>query len=317
MKTLILVIPCYNEEIVLPTTFSSFLSIVSNMINTKLISPNSKICFVDDGSDDTTWDIISRYSRQYSIVSGISLSTNKGHQNALLCGLLENIDSGDIFISIDCDGQDDLNIIPKMVQRNYDGDEIVYGVRKSRKKDTFLKKYTALTFYRFMDMMGVKSIYNHADYRLISKTVLAHLSNFQEVNTYLRGLFPIIGFKSSKIFYDRDERIAGESHYTFSKMLNLAVNGITSFSTKPLRLITILGISIATVSFLILLWTLVEFALGKTVKGWTSILSAISFLSGIQLLFLGVIGEYIGKIYMETKKRPKYIVREKINMNNR
>ena len=275
------------------------------------ISRNSRILFVNDGSKDRTWQIITELSQQNPHFSGICLSRNRGHQNALLSGLMEAKDQCDITISIDCDGQDDINAMDAMVDAYLDGCEIVYGVRAARTTDTFFKRTTALGFYKVMHLLGVESVYNHADYRLVSSKVLQAFSDFREVNLFLRGMFPLVGFKSSSVYYDRSERLAGESHYPFRKMLNLAIDGITSLSVKPRRLITGLGLFVALMSFCGVIWSVIMALLGHTVAGWASTTCIICFVSGIQLISLGIIGEYVGKIYIEVKARPRYIISQR------
>lgn len=319
--TLWIVIPCYNEEAVLPITAPLFLNKLDQLTAQSKISSNSRILFVNDGSKDRTWQIITELSQQDRRFSGICLSRNRGHQNALLSGLMEAKDQCDITISIDCDGQDDINAMDAMVDAYLDGCEIVYGVRAARTTDTFFKRTTALGFYKVMQLLGVESVYNHADYRLVSCKVLQAFSNFREVNLFLRGMFPLVGFKSSCVYYDRSERLAGESHYPFRKMLNLAIDGITSLSVKPLRIITGLGLFVAILSFCGVIWSVIKALLGHTVAGWASTTCIICFVSGIQLISLGIIGEYVGKIYIEVKARPRYIISERAgisetNVNN-
>ncbi len=308
---LYLVIPCYNEEKVLPITSGMFSDKIVSLIAAGKIDQKSRVMFVNDGSGDSTWDIIESLSAQSEYFTGISLSRNRGHQNALLAGLTEAADKCDITVSIDCDGQDDINAVDKMVDEYLSGAEIVYGVRSSRESDTFFKRTTAQGFYRLMGRMGAGVVYNHADYRLLSSRVLKELSNFKEVNIFLRGMIPLVGFKSTCVYYERQKRIAGKSHYPFKKMLALAVDGITSLSTKPLRLITAFGFVVAAVSFAGILWSVIMRILNSTVAGWASIVSIICFFSGIQLLGIGVIGEYIGKIYLETKARPRFIIEKR------
>lgn len=308
---LILVIPCYNEEKVLPIMSDKFLDKLMDLIQCGKISAESKILFVDDGSKDSTWEIICSLSKKDEHFIGISQSRNRGHQNAVLAGLMEMRDKCDVTISIDCDGQDDINAMDRMIEEFLKGAEIVYGVRSKRETDTFFKRWTAEEFYRVLKSMGVEVVFNHSDYRLVSNKVLKELVNFQEVNLFLRGLFPLIGFKTSLVPYERYERVAGESHYPLKKMLGLAWDGITSLSVKPLHFIVGLGITVAFFSFIIMIWSVVDKISGRTVSGWASMTSIISFLGGIQLVCLGVIGEYIGKIYMETKHRPRYIISER------
>ncbi len=310
---LYIVIPCYNEEAVLPVSAGMFLTKITQLISEEKISENSRIMFVDDGSRDSTWDIIEELSRSNPHYTGIALSRNRGHQNALLAGLTEACGLCDITISIDCDGQDDINAMDKMVDEYLNGAEIVYGVRSDRKTDTVFKRTTAQCFYKFMNKMGANVVYNHADYRLMSSRVLKEFSDFREVNIFLRGMVPLVGFKSTCVEYERRERIAGESHYPLKKMLALAIDGITSLSTKPIRIITVFGFIIAALSFIGILWSVITYLCGHSVAGWASLVSIVCFLSGIQLLSLGVIGEYIGKIYLETKRRPRFIIEKRTN----
>ncbi|MDD6478988.1 MAG: glycosyltransferase family 2 protein [Oscillospiraceae bacterium] len=281
------------------------------------ISKESKILFVNDGSKDKTWDIICDLSKKDKVFKGISLSRNRGHQNALVAGLDEARKYADITVSIDCDGQDDITVVEKMVDEYLNGADIVYGVRKQRKSDTFFKRTTALGFYKFLKLMGVETVYNHADYRLVSRRVLEAFSDFKEVNLYLRGMFQLVGFKSTAVYYDRIERKAGKTKYPFKKMVSLAIDGITSLSVKPIRIITTLGFIVAILSFIGIVWTLVQFFLNNTVSGWASTVSIICFVSGVQLLSLGVVGEYVGKIYIESKARPRYIISEKTDDLNK
>lgn len=314
---LYIVIPCYNEEKVLPVTSGMFLEKLKSLISEAVISDDSRIMFVNDGSRDSTWDIITELSKEEKYFTGISLSRNRGHQNALLAGLLEAEPLCDITISIDCDGQDDINAMDSMVREYLDGAEIVYGVRSSRETDTFFKRTSAQCFYKLMNRMGANVVYNHADYRLLSARVIKELANFKEVNIFLRGMIPLVGFKSTCVYYERRERLAGESHYPLKKMISLALNGITSLSTKPIRIITAFGFIVALLSFLGIIWSVITFALGKTVAGWASLVTIIFFFSGIQLLSLGIIGEYIGKIYLETKARPRFIIEKKTGQPDR
>ena len=306
--TLYLVIPCYNEQEVLPITGPLFLKKLTNLISDGKISDLSRILFVDDGSRDDTWDIISMLARQDEHYLGISQSRNRGHQNAVLAGLMEAKDRCDITISIDCDGQDDLNAMDAMVDAYQDGFDVVYGVRSSRETDSFFKRFTAQSFYKLLSSMGAEVVYNHADYRLMSARVLKEFANFKEVNLFLRGLVPLVGFRSTTVSYFRAERIAGKSHYPLKKMLALAIDGITSLSVKPLRLITGFGVLVALISFIGCLWALITAVCGKAVPGWASTTCIVCFVSGVQLISLGIIGEYIGKIYLETKERPRYII---------
>ncbi len=311
LPVLYIVIPCYNEEKVLPITGGMFLDKLNTLISDGKISGDSRIMFVNDGSRDSTWDIICGLAKKDVHYIGIAQSRNRGHQNALWAGLMESKDKCDITITIDCDGQDDINAMDDMIAEYADGAEIVYGVRKNRKSDTFFKRTTAQGFYKFLKLMGVEVVYNHADYRLISSRALEELSKFREVNLYLRGMVPLVGFKSTSVYYDRNERIAGDSHYPFGKMMSLAFNGITSLSVKPIRIIASLGLIIALISFIGIIWAIVDAATGHTVAGWASTTCIICFLSGIQLLSLGIIGEYIGKIYLEVKQRPRYIISDR------
>jgi len=309
---LYLVIPCYNEEEVLQETARRLLEKINNMIESQLISCKSKILFVNDGSKDKTWSIIQELHESNNIFSGINLSRNRGHQNALLAGLMSAKEYSDMTISLDADLQDDIDVIDKFVQQYYDGSDIVYGVRSSRETDTFFKKATALTFYKLMRILGVDMVYNHADYRLMSKRALEGLSEYTEVNLFLRGMVPLIGYKYSIVEYDRHERFAGESKYPLKKMIAFALDGITSLSIKPIRIIAGLGFAIFIIGGAALLYSLVVNFMGRTVTGWTSLTLSIWMLGGIQLLSLGVIGEYIGKIYNETKRRPRFIISDKL-----
>jgi len=308
LPVLFIVIPCYNEEKVLPITAPLFRGKILELAESGKISPDSRVLFVNDGSKDATWEIIRSLAKEDEHYTGISLSRNRGHQNALLGGLMEAMGKCDITISIDCDGQDDLDAMNAMVDAYLDGAEIVYGVRSKRETDTFFKRFTAEGFYHLLQWMGAEVVFNHADYRLVSARVLKEFSNFKEVNIYLRGMFPLVGFKSTSVYYERHERIAGESHYPLKKMLALAFDGITSLSIKPIRIITGLGISISAVAFLLIVYALISYFTGNVVSGWASSLIATSFLGGIQLISLGVIGEYVGKIYLETKARPRFII---------
>lgn len=308
MKKLVIIIPCYNEEKVLPETIKQLTTYFKQLIDKNLINQKSFICFVDDGSKDNSWEIIQENSTN-PYIKGIKLSNNFGHQNALLAGLFSNHKYADIFITIDCDLQDDINIIEQMILENINGSEIVYAVRKSRESDTVFKRKSAELFYDIQLALKINIIKNHADFRLISKKVLKHLKKYKEVNLYLRATFPIIGFKSSKVYYDRQERFAGETKYPLSKMLSFAWNGITSFTTFPLKMITISGFFIFVISIIMVFYILfIKAFTMDAVPGWASTTLPIYFIGGVQLLSLGIIGEYIGKIYKETKKRPKYII---------
>lgn len=311
MPVLYIVIPCYNEQEVLPITAPQFLKKITDLSAAGKISPDSRVLFVNDGSKDDTWKIICDLAERDPHYLGICQSRNRGHQNAVLAGLMEAKDRCDITISIDCDGQDDINAMDAMVDAYRDGCEVVYGVRSKRETDTFFKRFTAESFYKLLNAMGAEVVFNHADYRLMSARVLKEFANFKEVNLFLRGMVPLVGFKSTAVTYERHERIAGESHYPLSKMLSLAFDGITSLSVKPIRFITGFGVLVALVSFIGVIWALAEAAMGATVSGWASTTCIICFVSGVQLICLGVIGEYIGKIYMETKARPRYIISER------
>ncbi len=306
-----MVIPCYNEEQVLPITSKMFLEELNDLIAKEKISADSRILFVNDGSKDRTWELIKELASQDEHFIGISQSRNRGHQNTVLAGLMEAKDQADITISIDCDGQDDIHAMEAMVDAYHDGAEIVYGVRSKRTTDSFFKRFTAQSFYKVLNRMGVESVYNHADYRLVSSRVLQEFAGFKEVNLFLRGMFPLVGFKSTCVYYERHERLAGKSHYPLSKMLSLAFDGITSLSIKPIRMITGMGIGVSMLSFSGVIWAVVRALLGHTVVGWTSTVCIVCFMGGIQLICLGVLGEYIGKIYLEVKARPRYIISER------
>ena len=308
---LYIVIPCYNEQEVLPITAPMFLNKLHELAEKKLVSENSRIMFVNDGSSDGTWDIIRALAASDEHYIGISQSRNRGHQNAVLAGLMEAKDRCDISISIDCDGQDDINAMDDMVRAYLDGCDIVYGVRNDRETDSFFKRTTAQGFYKFLSAMGAEIVYNHADYRLISARALHELAKFKEVNLFLRGMVPLVGFKSTSVEYKRAERIAGKSKYPLRKMLALAGDGITSLSIKPLRLIMSFGVIVALLSFVGVIWAIVAALAGRAVAGWASMTCIICFVSGVQLICMGIIGEYIGKIYMETKQRPRYIISER------
>lgn len=312
---LYIVIPCYNEEQVLPVTAPMFLKKITDLSSAGKISENSRVLFVDDGSKDSTWEIISGLAKADARYIGIRQSRNRGHQNAVLAGLMEAKDRCDITISIDCDGQDDLDAMDAMVEEYLNGCDIVYGVRSKRTTDTFFKRFTAESYYKLLKSMGVDAVYNHADYRLVSAKALAAFAEFKEVNLFLRGMFPLVGFKSTCVYYERHERLAGKSHYPLRKMLHLAFEGITSLSVKPLHIITGLGIGIAGLSFLGVLWSLIVALTGNSVPGWASTMCIVCFIGGIQLICLGVIGEYVGKIYMEVKARPRYIISERTERN--
>ncbi len=308
---LYIVIPCYNEEKVLPITCQMFLQKINSLIHSNKISDKSRILFVNDGSKDKTWSIIKLLSQKDPHYLGVSLSRNRGHQNAVLAGMMEARKVCDIIITIDCDGQDDINAMDEMIDSYENGYDIVYGVRSKRTTDTWFKRFTAESFYKLLNWMGVEVVFNHADYRLLSKRVVDELADFKEVNLFLRGIIPLIGFPSTNVFYERNERMAGESHYPLKKMLALAFDGITSLSVKPIRVITSFGVIVAIVSLVGVIWSIIMALMGNTVAGWASMTCIICFMSGIQMLSLGVIGEYIGKIYLETKKRPRFIINER------
>ena len=308
MEKLYIVIPCYNEEEVLEKTRVELKKKMDTLIQTKKIDKQSRVIFINDGSKDKTWELIQKFYEEDKLFGGINLSRNRGHQNALLAGLLTVKEDADIVISMDADLQDDIDAMDEMIEKRRNGADIVYGVRNSRKKDSFFKRTTAQGFYRVMRMLGVDVIYNHADYRLTSRRVLDSLADYKEVNLFLRGIFPLIGFKSDIVYYERGERAAGESKYPLKKMLNFAWDGITSFSVKPIRLVLNVGILILILSFLMIFYSIIQKMLGNTVDGWTFIVCSLWLLGGIQMLSLGIIGEYIGKIYSEAKARPRYLV---------
>lgn len=310
---LYIVVPCYNEEAVLHETSKRLKEKMTALINNKKISDKSRVLFVDDGSKDKTWEIIEELHGSDDLFSGLKLSRNKGHQNALLAGLMTAKELADISISMDADLQDDINVVDQFVDKYHDGCDIVYGVRSSRKTDTAFKRGTAGMFYKFMRLLGVDIIDNHADYRLISKRALEALSQFKEVNLFLRGIVKQIGFKSDIVYYERSERFAGESKYPLKKMLAFAFDGITSFSVKPIRLVTVVGFLVFLISIGMIIYTIVQTCLGNTEAGWSSLMCSIWFLSGLQIMALGIVGEYIGKIYTEVKARPKYIIDKFIN----
>ena len=312
ISTLYVVVPCYNEEEVLHETTKRLKEKLEKLIKSKKISDRSKVMYVNDGSKDKTWEIICDINKKEKLFTGISLSRNRGHQNALLAGLMTAREYADVVISMDADLQDDINAMDEMLDKYYDGSDIVYGVRSSRKKDSFFKRVTAQGFYKFMKFMGVDVVYNHADYRLTSKRALDAFSDFKEVNLFLRGMFPLVGFKSDVVYYERAKRFAGESKYPLKKMLNFAWDGITSFSVKPIRLVLKLGILIFFLSIAMLIYCLVVKLLGQTVAGWTFIVGSIWLIAGIQMLSIGIIGEYVGKMYSETKSRPRYIISENL-----
>jgi glycosyltransferase involved in cell wall biosynthesis len=316
-ETLYLVIPCYNEEEVLRETAKQLLEKISSMMEKKIINSDSKILFVNDGSKDNTWEIIETLHNENKIFSGVNLSRNRGHQNALLAGLMTAKEYADMTISLDADLQDDIEVIDKFVDEYYKGSDVVYGVRSSRATDTFFKRTTALGFYKFMNVLGADVMYNHADYRLMSKRALEGLSQFKEVNLFLRGLVPLIGYRYSVVEYERHERFAGESKYPLKKMIAFALDGITSLSVKPIRIITGVGFFIFSMSFIALIYSIIIKFMGKASTGWASLTVSIWMLGGIQLLSLGVIGEYVGKIYNETKKRPRFIIADTLIKNDK
>ena len=308
---LYIVVPCYNEEEVLPETSRRLRAKLEGLMAAGKISERSRVLFVNDGSRDRTWELIARLHGGCPLFCGADLSRNRGHQNALLAGLMTAKERCDMAISMDADLQDDIDAVDAMVEQYYAGCDVVYGVRSSRKKDTFFKRFTAEGFYHVMNALGADIVFNHADYRLISTRVLESFADYREVNIFLRGMVPLVGFKSEVVTYERHERLAGESHYPLSKMLALAFDGITSLSNKPIRIITGAGIAVSLVGFIGVIWAIVCAAMGSSVAGWASIVCIVCFMSGVQLVCLGVIGEYIGKIYMETKARPRYIISER------
>ena len=308
---LYIIVPCYNEEEVLTKTGKLFLDKLLQLIKDGKVSNDSRIMYVNDGSKDATWDVISQMAAEDVHVCGISQSRNRGHQNALMAGMMEAVDKADYVITIDCDGQDDIDTMDMMIEEYKNGSDIVYGVRNSRKSDTFSKRFSAQAYYKLMKLMGAEIVYNHADYRLVSAKALEALAQYKEVNLFLRGIFPIVGFKSTCVYYERHERLAGESHYPLGKMIAFAMDGVTSFSVKPIRIITVMGLIVAVISFLAVLWSAIGSLLGNTVQGWASMTCIIAFLGGIQLTAIGVLGEYVGKIYLEVKGRPRYIISDR------
>ncbi len=307
---LYIVVPCYNEEAVLPETAKRLGLKLKKLIEDKTVSDKSRVMFVNDGSKDKTWEIIKALHKDDGIFTGVNLSRNRGHQNALLAGLMTAKDKADVTISMDADLQDDINAADEMLKEYYGGCDIVYGVRSKRKTDTFFKKFTAEAFYRVMNFLGAETVFNHADYRLMSKRALEGLAEFKEVNLFLRGIVPMIGYKTSSVYYERTERFAGESKYPLKKMISFGLEGITSRSSKPIRYITIIGFLIFAVSILMLINFIVRWAIGATVPGWASVICSVWAIGGLIMLSLGIIGEYIGKIYLEAKARPKYIIKE-------
>ena len=310
MKTLYIVVPCFNEEEVLMDTTNKLKVKVNKLINSKKISKLSKVMYVNDGSSDNTWNLIKEINKKEELFTGISLSHNRGHQNALVAGLLTAKEYADIVISMDADLQDDIEVIDEMISKYNAGNETVYGVRKERKTDTYFKRATAESFYKLMNLMGIEIVYNHADFRLTSKKVLESFSNFKEVNLFLRGIFPLVGYKHDYVYYDRLERVAGNSKYPLKKMLSFAWDGITSFSIEPIKMVLNLGIIIFILSLIMIIYSVIRKIIGQTVSGWTFTICSIWFIAGIQMLSIGIVGEYIGKIYSEVKQRPRYIVEE-------
>ena len=316
MDRLAIVVPCYNEEEMLPMTTKELTGVLSDLITKQKIAPDSYILYVDDGSKDSTWELIRKFHEEEKKVFGLKLAGNVGHQNALTAGMLNAMEHADIMISIDADLQDDTAVMEEMVDKFHEGKDIVYGVRNDRKKDSFFKRTTAQMFYKVMAAFGVKTVYNHADYRLMSKRALQEFSKYQEINLYLRGVMPLIGYETDCVYYERKERVAGESKYPLKKMLALAWNGITSFSVKPIDFITALGGFLIFLCVIAAVYALVSYCNGHTVPGWTSLILSIWFLGGMQLVAIGMIGQYIGKIYIEVKHRPRYNVETYLNHDN-
>ena len=309
---LYIVVPCYNEQEVLPITTPKLIEQLNALVEAQLIDKESRILYVNDGSIDNTWQLIEQYTQQHPQVCGVKLAGNVGHQNALLAGLEAASERADITISIDADLQDDVAVMRDMVQKYHEGCDIVYGVRRERKTDTWFKRNSALAFYKLMRRLGVKSVYNHADYRLMSRRAVKQLLNYRERNLFLRGIVPLVGYKTDSVFYDRSERLAGESKYPLSKMINFAVNGITSFSIKPVRMVLTLGIIFTLIALGILVYVLIAYFSGRTVSGWASLILSLWFIGGCVLIGLGIVGEYIGKIYIEVKDRPRYNIEKEI-----
>lgn len=307
-----IVVPCFNEEEVLPETTRRLTDKLHKLIDLGKISGKSRIMYVDDGSTDSTWCAIDRQFRENEYVTGIKLSRNKGHQNALLAGLFEAAEHADMIVSMDSDLQDDIEVLDEFVDKYYGGSEIVYGVRKSRKKDSLFKRTTAVMFYKLMRAMGVEIVYNHADYRLMSRRAVEELKNYKEVNLFLRGIIPLIGFQTSTVEYDRGERFAGKSKYPLKKMVYFAIDGITSTSVRPIRMITMFGLLCILFSIAYGIYVIIGHAAGGTVQGWTTSVLLICFFGGAQIMCTGIVGEYVGKIYLETKARPRYIVEKRL-----
>jgi glycosyltransferase involved in cell wall biosynthesis len=310
---LLLVVPCYNEEEILNLTYSTLKTYYAGIKERGLIAQDSKICLVNDGSRDKTWDIIEDLCRQDDTIIGVKLSRNFGHQSAIMAGLEKHIDNFDCFITIDADLQDDINAITSMIEKHREGAMVVYGVRGDRSSDSWFKRFSAEGFYVLMQKMGVPVVFNHADFRLMDRRVLQELGNFKEINMFLRGIVPLVGFRNDKVVYDRLERVAGETKYPLSKMLLFAWNGITSFSTFPMRLVLYFGVFNFMVAMLIVAYIFISFLIGHTVPGWTSTMLPLTFFSGSNMMALGLIGEYIGKIYEEVKGRPRYIIEKTVN----
>lgn len=310
MKRLMIVVPCYNEEEVFPTSAEQLIAVIKDLIKKEKISGDSGILFVNDGSRDRTWELISEAYKSSKYVYGLNLAGNVGHQNALLAGLNTVKDICDISVSIDADLQDDIGVIEEMVDKYYAGADIVYGVRSERGTDSFFKRTTAQTFYKFMAAMGVRSVYNHADFRLMSARAMKALSRYKERNLFLRGIVPEIGYKTDCVYYARKPRMAGESKYPLKKMLSFAWDGITSFSIKPITIVAVFGAIIIFCSVIAFIYTLISYFLGHTVPGWSSLMISIWFLGGVQLFSLGIVGQYVGKTYIESKERPRYNIEE-------
>lgn len=315
-NTLYIVVPCYNEEEVLPETARRLRAKLEELMAAEKIGPDSRVLFVNDGSKDRTWEIITRLHEDCPLFCGVDLSRNRGHQNALLAGLMTAKDRADMVVSMDADLQDDIDAVDAMVDKYLSGIDIVYGVRSSRKKDTFFKRFTAEGFYRLMNALGAETVFNHADYRLMSKRALEGLAQFKEVNLFLRGIIPMIGYPTDTVEYERGERFAGESKYPLKKMLSFALEGITSLSVKPLRLITGLGFLVFAVSVIMIIYNIVRWASGHTVAGWASLSCSVWLIGGLILLSMGIVGEYIGKLYLESKERPRFLIREVLEDRN-
>lgn len=311
---LIIVVPCFNEEEVLPESITRLTAVIGRLTSQKLVAPSSFILFVDDGSRDATWKLIQDNSNTNHFVSGLKLARNVGHQNALLAGITTASQVADCVVSIDADLQDDLEAIPQMVKKYHEGYEIVYGVRKKRETDTFFKRFTAESFYKLMNMLGAKIVFNHADFRLLGKRALTAFTQFQEANLFIRGIIPLLGYKSTLVYYTRSQRYAGESKYPIKKMLAFAFDGITSLSVAPIRMVTIIGAVFSLLSFIAAVYAIIIKSTGNSIPGWTSIIISLWFIGGVQIMCLGMIGEYVGKIYKETKRRPKYIIETELNV---